>query len=79
MRSWAILGFDEHIICSKHNIGGKGCNYKFNNLFLSVWYVIEFGHLSMHTPHLQPLPIMGLGHQWNLDFANPLNLTSQHN
>jgi hypothetical protein len=31
------------------------------------------------TPHLQPLPIMGLGYQWNLDFSNPLNLTMGHN
>ncbi len=22
---------------------------------------------------------MGLGYQWNLDFVNPLNLTTQHN
>jgi hypothetical protein len=32
------------------------------------------------TPHLQPLPIMGLGYQWSFDFANTLNtLTPQHN
>jgi hypothetical protein len=30
-------------------------------------------------PQLQPLPIMGLGYQWSLDFASPLNLTPQHN
>ncbi len=31
-------------------------------------------------PHLQPtLPIMGLGYQWSLDFASPLNLTIWHN
>ncbi len=31
------------------------------------------------TPHLQPLPIMGFGYQWSLDFANPLGLTPWHN
>jgi len=31
------------------------------------------------TPHLQPLPIMGLGYRCSLDFVNPLNLTPQHN
>ncbi len=37
-----------YITCSKHSIGGKGCTYKFNNLFLDVWCVIKFEHLSMH-------------------------------
>ncbi len=31
------------------------------------------------TPQLQPLPIMGLGYQWSLDFTSPLSLTRQHN
>jgi hypothetical protein len=31
------------------------------------------------TPHLQPLPIMGLGYRWSLNFASPLNLIVQHN
>jgi hypothetical protein len=31
------------------------------------------------TPHLHPLPIMGLGYRWSLDFAGPLPLTVQHN
>ncbi len=31
------------------------------------------------TPHLQPLPIMGLGYWWSLDFASPLSLTPWHN
>jgi hypothetical protein len=31
------------------------------------------------TPQLHPLPIMGLGYHWNLDFAGPLPLTVQHN
>jgi hypothetical protein len=35
--------------------------------------------INMPTPQLQPLPIMGLGYQWNLDFASPLNLTPRHN
>jgi hypothetical protein len=48
MRSWAILGFDIHTICSRQNIGNEGCNCKFNNLFLGVWCVTEFKHLSMH-------------------------------
>ena len=28
-------------------------------------------------PQLKPLPIMGLGYRWNLDFAGPLLPTSQ--
>jgi hypothetical protein len=31
------------------------------------------------TPRLHPLPIMGLGYHWNLDFAGPLPLTVRHN
>ncbi len=31
------------------------------------------------TPHLHPLPIMGLGYCWSLDFAGPLPLTVRHN
>jgi transposase InsO family protein len=31
------------------------------------------------TPQLHPLPIMGLGYRWSLDFARPLPLTIQHN
>jgi len=27
------------------------------------------------TPHLRPLPIMGLGYRWSLDFAGTLKLT----
>ena len=30
------------------------------------------------TPQLQPLPIMGLGYRWSLDFAGPLPLTIRH-
>jgi hypothetical protein len=28
------------------------------------------------SPQLQPLPIMGLGYRWSLDFARPLIVTS---
>ncbi len=31
------------------------------------------------TPQLQPLPIVGLGYQWSLDFVGPMSLTPQHN
>ena len=31
------------------------------------------------TPILQPLPIMGLGYWWSLDFAGPLPITRRHN
>jgi hypothetical protein len=31
------------------------------------------------TPHLQQLPIIGLGYWWSLDFVGPFNLTIQHN
>jgi hypothetical protein len=62
MRSWAILGFDQHKVSSKHNIGGKGCNYKFNNLFLGVWCVTKSGHLSMHINlTYSPYQLWGLG------------------
>jgi hypothetical protein len=30
-------------------------------------------------PQLQPLPIMGLGYRWSLDFAGPLPITPRHN
>jgi hypothetical protein len=30
-------------------------------------------------PQLQPLPIMGLGYRWSLDFAWPLPVTPRHN
>jgi hypothetical protein len=30
-------------------------------------------------PQLQPLPIMGLGYRWSLDFAGPLPMTLRHN
>jgi hypothetical protein len=62
MRSWAILVFDKHIVCFKHNTSGEGCNCKFSNLFLGVWCVIKFGHLSMHL-HLtfNPYQLWGLG------------------
>ncbi len=30
MKSLVILGSNKHIIFSRHNIGGEGCNYKFN-------------------------------------------------
>jgi len=62
MKNWAILGFVGHIVCSRHNIGGKGYNCKFNNLFLGVWCVIEFGHFSMHL-HLtyNPYQLWGSG------------------
>ena len=28
---------------------------------------------------LQPLPIMGLGYEWNLDFVGPIPITKRHN
>jgi len=48
MKNWAILGFDGPTVCFRHNIGGVGYNYRFNNLFLGVWCVIEYGHHSTH-------------------------------
>jgi hypothetical protein len=61
MKSWAILGSNIHTFCSRHGTGGKVCNCKFNNLFLGVWCVIEFGHLLMHL-HLT----YSLYHLWGL-------------
>jgi hypothetical protein len=62
MKSWAILGFDGHIVCCKHNTSGKGWNYKFKFLFLGVWCVTEFKHLSMHLHFTyNPYQLWGLG------------------
>jgi hypothetical protein len=47
-KNWAILRFIKLIICSKHNIDGKGCNYKFNNLFFNILCVKEFMHHLVH-------------------------------
>jgi hypothetical protein len=80
MKSWVILGFDAHIVCFRHNIGGEGCNCKFNNLFFDVWCVTKFVHHLMHLHiNYSLLLIMGLGYQWSLDFIGPLNLTPQQN
>jgi hypothetical protein len=81
--SWRVgpfWGSNRHTICFRHSINGEGCNCKFNNLFLGVWCVIEFGHLSMHL-HLtySPYQLWGLGYWWSLDFVGPLNLTPWHN
>jgi hypothetical protein len=61
-KSWAILGSDGHTICSKHNIGGDGCNCKFKNLFIGVWCVTKFKYLSIYL-HLtyNPYQSWGLG------------------
>jgi len=64
MKSWAILGSNKHTVCSKHNIGGEGCNYKFNNLFLSVWCVTKFKHLSMHLHFTYQLWGLGTNGLW---------------
>jgi len=40
--------FNHFGVQQTYNTSGKGCNYKFNNLFFSVWCVIEFMHHSMH-------------------------------
>ena len=34
---------------------------------------------NVPTPVLQPLPIMGLGYEWSLDFARPLPIIKRHN
>jgi hypothetical protein len=34
---------------------------------------------NVPTPQLHPLPIMGLGYHWSLDFVGPLLLTIWHN
>jgi len=57
-----ILGSNGHIIYSRHNTSGEGCNCKFNNLFLGVWCVTKFEHFSMHI-HLtyNPYQLWALG------------------
>ncbi len=65
----AILGSDKHTICSRHNVGGEGCNCKFNNLFLGVWCVTKSKHLSMHlhfTYNLYQLWGLGIDGVWIL-------------
>jgi hypothetical protein len=60
MRSWAILGSNGSMVCSKHNIGGVGCNYRFNSLFVGVWCVIEYGHHLAHQhPNYSPYQLWG--------------------
>jgi hypothetical protein len=69
MKSWAILGSNEHIIWFKHNIGGEGCNYKFNNFLINVWCVTKFRHLLMHlhfTYNSYQLWGLGIGGVWIL-------------
>jgi hypothetical protein len=75
MKSWAILGSNKHIVCSKHNIGGEGCNYKFNNCFLHIWCV-TLGIFQGTSTWLKTLTNYGFKYQWNLDFSNPLSLTN---
>jgi hypothetical protein len=76
MKSWAILGSNRYTICSKHNTNGEGCICKFNSLFLGVWCVTKFGHLSIHL-HLtyNPYQLWGLGND-GFGFCRPLSLTS---
>jgi len=45
--------------------------------FFGVWCLIDYGHHSTHQ--LKPLPIMGLGYRWSLDFAKSLSLMPRHN
>jgi hypothetical protein len=44
----AILGSNKPLVCFKHNINGKGCNFGFNNLFLNVLCDIKY-KLRQHT------------------------------
>jgi hypothetical protein len=75
------LGFDRHTICSRHNIGGKECNCKFRNLFVSLWCVIKFEHLLMHLHFTyNPYQLWGFGTNgiwillarwiWHIDITN---------
>ena len=49
--------------------------------FVSKYMVCDRVRASFNapTPQLHPLPIMGLGYRWSLDFAGPLPVTSRHN
>jgi hypothetical protein len=64
MTSWTILGSNRHTIYFRHNIGGKECNCKFGNLFISLWCVTEFKHISMHL-HLTYNPYQLWGFNTN--------------
>ena len=49
--------------------------------FVAKCMVCDRVRASFNTPspQLHPLPIMGLGYRWSLDFARPLPLTIRHN
>jgi hypothetical protein len=56
------------------------CKCRFNTLVLGLWCVTKCGCHSMHLHfNLQPLPIMGLGYWWNLDFGDSLSLIMEDN
>jgi hypothetical protein len=48
MKNWVILGFNGPIVCSMHNIGGEECNFRFNNLFFGVCFMIGYEFHSIH-------------------------------
>jgi hypothetical protein len=57
-----------------HNIGGVGCNYRFNNLFFDVWCVISM-NIVQHTNTLAIVLtdygvrlLMELGFCWPIKF-----------
>jgi hypothetical protein len=79
MRSCAILGFDRPIVCSRHNIGGMGCNYGFNNLF-SMCGVWSSTCIIQHT-NTPIITLIDYGARllMELGFTEPLNLTPRHN
>jgi len=81
INSWAILRFNELVVCFKHNIHDGGCNYMFNNVFHGVWCVNEFKYHSKHLHFIYNhiLPMMGLRYLWNLDFVGLLSLAIQYN
>ncbi len=52
-KNLTILGFIKVITCDfKHNVIGKGCNFKFNNLFFNVWCVMKW---KCHSTRLHPI------------------------
>ncbi len=73
--SWRVA----HIVCFRHNIGDKGCNYRFNNVFHGVWCVTKFGHHLIHLHLIYNYCSSCEGYWWNPNFITSLNLIVQYN
>ncbi len=76
MKNWAILGFDKPIVYSRYNIGGVGCNYRFRNLFLGMWCVIEYGIIQHTNTPTITLTNYGVGLLTKLGFCRSIEFNT---